>query len=52
MMDDLEKLIADPALIGREFSYEDKSYKIEKADNFEYTDPIDGTVTKKQVLTF
>jgi hypothetical protein len=32
---------------GKEF----KGYKVSKSDDFEYTDPIDKSVSSKQVLT-
>ena len=49
MMANLEALVADPSLVGREFSHGDKKYHVCLADNFEYTDPIDGSISKKQV---
>ena len=48
-MADLENKLSDPAMIGKTLSHGDKTYTIAKADNFEYTDPIDGSVAKKQV---
>ncbi|XP_014672115.1 PREDICTED: phosphoglucomutase-1-like [Priapulus caudatus] len=48
MMTNLGKLIEDASLIGRGFNHGDKAFKVAKADNFEYTDPIDGSVAKKQ----
>lgn len=50
MMENLEKLTQDPATVGKTLSCEGKSYTIAKTDNFEYTDPIDKSVSKKQVL--
>lgn len=35
--------------VGKEFKYADKSYKVSLADDFQYTDPIDHSVTTKQV---
>ena len=49
MMSDLEKLMSEPSFIGSAHEYEDKSFKVAQADNFAYTDPIDGSVSTKQV---
>lgn len=48
MILDLESYIADPASIGKTYSHGGKTFKVAKADNFEYTDPIDQSVSKKQ----
>ncbi|XP_013419467.1 phosphoglucomutase-1 [Lingula anatina] len=48
MMAKLNDLVGDPSFVGKSFSHGDKVYKVALADNFEYTDPIDGSVTKKQ----
>ncbi|KAL7641831.1 UNVERIFIED_CONTAM: hypothetical protein RMT77_007705 [Armadillidium vulgare] len=48
MMRRLDEMSSDASLIGKELSHSGKSYKIAKIDNFEYTDPIDGSVAKKQ----
>ncbi|XP_038049648.1 phosphoglucomutase-1-like [Patiria miniata] len=51
MMANLRSLVdADKVatFIGREFAEGDKTYKVAKADDFEYTDPIDSSVSKKQ----
>lgn len=50
MMEDLEQLMADPKFIGSVHQYEDKSFKVALADNFAYTDPIDGSLSSKQVF--
>ncbi len=49
MMADLDALVLDPAFVGQSFSHGDKTFKVAKADNYGYTDPIDGSVSKKQV---
>lgn len=49
MMATLEKTISDPAFVGKEYSSGDKAYKIKIADNFSYTDPVDKSVSTKQV---
>lgn len=46
----LEKMISDPATIGKTYSHGDKTFKIGQADNFEYTDPIDHSISRKQGL--
>lgn len=49
MMKDLEALMFDRSFVGKQFSANDKVYTVEKADNFEYNDPVDGSVSKNQV---
>lgn len=49
MMEDLEKTINQPDFIGKTFKSGDKEYTIKCADNYEYWDPIDKSITKKQV---
>ncbi|XP_061098308.1 phosphoglucomutase-1-like isoform X2 [Conger conger] len=49
MIKDLEALILDKAFIGQKFSARDKIYEVEKADNFEYSDPVDGSISRNQV---
>ncbi|XP_071799446.1 phosphoglucomutase-1-like [Asterias amurensis] len=51
MMTDLRSKVSTEtvaAFIGKEFTEGDKTYKVAKADDFEYTDPIDKSVSKKQ----
>ncbi|XP_049603248.1 phosphoglucomutase-1-like isoform X2 [Syngnathus scovelli] len=50
MMEDLEIMIADKSFVKRRFAVEDKIYRVEKADNFEYTDPVDSSITRNQGL--
>ena len=52
MISNLESYIADPASVGKTYSHGGKTFKVAKADNFEYTDPIDHSVSKKQVSIF
>ena len=47
-MADLDTLVADASFIGKAFTHGDKTFKVAKADNYGYTDPIDGSVSKKQ----
>ena len=50
MMDHLQKFVDDKGNIGKTFiSASGKKYVVSKIDNFEYTDPIDHSVTKNQV---
>lgn len=51
-MDLLEKFVADKANIGKVFTSDGKKFKVVKAENFEYTDPIDKSVASKQVFIF
>ncbi|KAI6238467.1 Phosphoglucomutase [Aphelenchoides fujianensis] len=46
MMTYMEPLI--PGYIGREMKANNEVFKIINADNFEYTDPIDGSVARNQ----
>lgn len=49
MIADLQETMFDKAFVGQKFSSGDKTFEVEKADNFEYTDPVDGCVSKGQV---
>lgn len=49
MMDKLEKTITDPSFAGKDYSFGGKTYKVKVADNFSYTDPVDKSVSTKQV---
>lgn len=49
MMKDLETQMSDPSFVGKKFSSGDKTYEVAVADNFAYTDPVDGSVSKNQV---
>lgn len=46
---DLEAVILDKAFTSQKFAVGDHIYSVEKADNFEYIDPVDGTVARHQV---
>ncbi|XP_067315913.1 phosphoglucomutase-1 [Pseudorasbora parva] len=50
MIDHLQTTMFDKDFVGQNFSSGDKTYQVEKADNFEYTDPVDGSVSKGQGL--
>nr|XP_033771868.1 phosphoglucomutase-1 [Geotrypetes seraphini] len=50
MMKDLETLMFDRSFIGQQFTVGDKVYAVEKADNFEYSDPVDGSISRNQGL--
>ena len=49
MMSVLESSLS-MAVKGKELQSADLSLVIESADNFSYTDPIDGSVAKNQVF--
>jgi len=51
MVERLNAFIADKSTVGKEFTAAGKTFKVAKAEDFEYTDPIDKSVTKKQVAT-
>uniref|UniRef100_A0A0B7AEG1 phosphoglucomutase (alpha-D-glucose-1,6-bisphosphate-dependent) n=1 Tax=Arion vulgaris TaxID=1028688 RepID=A0A0B7AEG1_9EUPU len=44
----LNDLIKDPKTKGMTFSSAGQTYEISHADNFEHTDPIDGTISRNQ----
>ncbi|MGH0170172.1 UNVERIFIED_CONTAM: hypothetical protein FKN15_003171 [Acipenser sinensis] len=48
MMRDLGAVITDKAFTSQKFAVGNSVYSVEKTDNFEYTDPVDGSVTKNQ----
>lgn len=50
MMLDLELMISDRAFNGQVFTVGEKKYQVEAADNFEYSDPVDGTLSRNQVI--
>lgn len=49
MIKDLETAMFEPSFVGKKVSSGDKSYEVAVADNFAYTDPVDGSVSKNQV---
>lgn len=49
MIKDLETTMFDPSFKGKKLSSGDKTYEVAVADNFAYTDPVDGSVSKNQV---
>lgn len=49
MMKDLETILFDRAFVGKQLSAGEKSYAVERADNFEYSDPVDGSISRNQV---
>ncbi|CAJ0960798.1 unnamed protein product [Ranitomeya imitator] len=50
MMKDLETLMFDRSFSGQKFSVGEKVYTVEKADNFEYSDSVDGSISRNQGL--
>ena len=49
LMRDLEGVISDKAFTSQKFAVGDHIYSVERADNFEYIDPVDGSVARNQV---
>ncbi len=49
MMKDLETKITASGFVGQKFENGDKTFVVETADNFQYVDPIDKSVSKNQV---
>ncbi|KAM6105067.1 LOW QUALITY PROTEIN: phosphoglucomutase-like protein 5 [Pterocles gutturalis] len=50
IMRDLEALITDKSFSHQQFAVGNNIYSVERTDSFEYVDPVDGTVTKRQGL--
>ncbi|XP_034035442.1 phosphoglucomutase-1-like isoform X3 [Thalassophryne amazonica] len=50
MIKDLEAAMLDPSFVSKKFSSGDKTYEVAVADNFAYTDPVDGSASKNQGL--
>ncbi|NXE55485.1 PGM5 protein, partial [Casuarius casuarius] len=50
IMRDLEALITDKSFSNQQFAVGSNIYSVERTDSFEYVDPVDGTVTKRQGL--
>ncbi|MEQ2244416.1 Phosphoglucomutase-5, partial [Ilyodon furcidens] len=48
LMRDLETVISDKAFSTQKFAVGDNVYSVERAENFEYIDPVDGTVARNQ----
>lgn len=49
MLEEFEKKVLCPSYIGKKYqSSSGKSYVVKLADNFNYTDPVDGSVASKQ----
>ena len=48
-MQGLQKCVDESSLVGKQYSHGEKTFTVKLSDNFEYTDPIDHTTTKKQV---
>ncbi|XP_063042282.1 phosphoglucomutase-like protein 5 [Engraulis encrasicolus] len=50
LMKELEATISDKAFCSQKFAVGNNVYAVDKTDNFEYTDPTDGTVARNQGL--
>ena len=48
MMANLQAYVDNKDNIGREYSVQGTKYTVSTADNFAYTDPIDGSKASKQ----
>jgi len=48
MMNNLETLVADPSMLGRQYSALGQTFTVATADNFSYVDPVDGSKAAKQ----
>ena len=49
MVERLYAFIADKTNDGKEFTAAGKTFKAAKSEDFEYVDPVDKSVAKKQV---
>uniref|UniRef100_A0A4W3HWL7 Phosphoglucomutase 5 n=1 Tax=Callorhinchus milii TaxID=7868 RepID=A0A4W3HWL7_CALMI len=50
LMRDLEAVITDRSFASQQFAVGNHNFTVEKTDNFEYTDPVDGIVYRNQGL--
>ncbi|XP_060702072.1 phosphoglucomutase-like protein 5 [Hemiscyllium ocellatum] len=50
LMRDLEAVVTERSFINQQFAVGNHNYTVEKTENFEYTDPVDGIVTRNQGL--
>ncbi|XP_041436079.1 phosphoglucomutase-like protein 5 isoform X2 [Xenopus laevis] len=50
IMKDLEAVITEKSFSNQKFAVGSHVFSVEKTDSFEYVDPVDGTVSKKQGL--
>ena len=48
MMKELEALVTNAQFLGMEHTQDGKTYKVEHADNYRFTDPVDGSVAINQ----
>jgi len=48
MMAELQAFVDDKASVGKKYTGKGKEYEVSKADNFEYKDPVDQSLTSKQ----
>lgn len=51
MIQSIEALIQKPDFIGRKLQCEGKEYVVKQADNYSYTDPVDGSKATRQVCS-
>ncbi|XP_055498062.1 phosphoglucomutase-1 isoform X3 [Leucoraja erinacea] len=50
LMKNMETVMTDRAFVGYKFTVCEEEYFVEKADNFEYCDPVDGSISRNQGL--
>lgn len=48
-MQEVETVIQKPGFLGTTLSSGNKTYTVKLADNYSYTDPVDGSQANKQV---
>lgn len=44
-------MISDKSTVGKEYSHKDKKYKLARVEQFAYTDPVDKSVAKNEVIS-
>ena len=49
MMEQLQSYVDDKSNVGKSYQSMGKTFTVSHIDNFSYTDPIDGSVSSKQV---
>lgn len=43
-------MISDKSTVGKEYSHKEKKYKLARVEQFGYTDPVDKSVAKNEVI--
>lgn len=47
----VEKMIPDKSVVGKEYAHKEKKFKLARVEQFEYTDPVDKSVAKNEVIS-